>query len=98
MTEQLLPCPFCGSDQVSLSEGETGEGQPWPYVECENCAATATPENWNCRSPAPEGTWLWGKLMDWCRMHGASPSNYNELFAIAADAHKLNNQEPARHD
>lgn len=52
---ELLPCPFCGSDQVSLSEGETGDGQPWPYVECESCAATAMPDNWNNRQALARG-------------------------------------------
>lgn len=36
-----------------------------------------------------EGTWLWGKLMDWCRAQGTSPANFDSLFAIAREAHKL---------
>ena len=35
-----LPCPFCGSSQVSTSTGTQGDGTIWPYIECENCAAT----------------------------------------------------------
>lgn len=48
--EGYLPCPFCGSDQVSLSTGEMSGGQPWHYVECESCTATAEPEKWNERA------------------------------------------------
>lgn len=51
-----LPCPFCGSADVSESIGEHGDGTPWHYVECENCAATTEPETWNERAsshPAP---------------------------------------------
>lgn len=48
--EGYLPCPFCGSDQVSLSTGEVSGGQPWHYVECESCTATAEPEKWNERA------------------------------------------------
>lgn len=36
-----------------------------------------------------EGTWLWSKLMDWCKRMGAAPSNHDELFSIAKDAHAL---------
>jgi transcription elongation factor Elf1 len=51
-TEQKLkPCPFCGSDQVSKSEGKHADGSPWFYIECENCDAVAEPEMWNRRAP-----------------------------------------------
>ncbi len=40
------------------------------------------------RGPFPDGDWLWGKLMDWCREHGAHPANYNDLFAIVDEARK----------
>ncbi|HGM6773282.1 TPA: hypothetical protein ACKQAW_003891 [Stenotrophomonas maltophilia] len=36
-----------------------------------------------------EGTWLWVKLMDWCKKTGTSPANQDELFAIAKEAHVL---------
>ena len=48
----LLPCPFCGSDEVSKSRGEKGDGSDWFYVECESCAACAEPEQWNQRADA----------------------------------------------
>ncbi len=48
-----LPCPFCGSHRVSLSTGQTGDGTPWHYVECESCAGTAEPEKWNERATQP---------------------------------------------
>ena len=45
-----LPCPFCGSDQVSKSIGKNGDGTPWPYVECESCAAMTEIGQWNERA------------------------------------------------
>jgi formate dehydrogenase maturation protein FdhE len=48
---QLKPCPFCGSDDVCRSVGEKGDGSPYRYVECVNCAATAEPEFWDQRAP-----------------------------------------------
>jgi hypothetical protein len=53
MTDELLPCPFCASRNVSNSEG-TRNGEPFPYVECESCGATSEPDFWNRRAfPAP---------------------------------------------
>lgn len=46
---ELKDCPFCKSRNVSASEGETGDGRPWKYVECEKCGATAPPKRWNRR-------------------------------------------------
>lgn len=48
----LLPCPFCGSIRVSRSVGEKGDGTPWPYIECEDCAACTETFVWNQRSAA----------------------------------------------
>lgn len=62
----LLNCPFCASDKISVSQGGYGDGSPSWYVECENCAATAdggghgessadkAVENWNMRYPKIE--------------------------------------------
>ena len=50
MRDALLNCPFCGSDQVSRSVGQTGDGKPWHYIECEKCAANAEPDAWNRRA------------------------------------------------
>lgn len=36
-----------------------------------------------------QGTWLWSKLMDWCKKMGTSPANHDELFAIAKDAQTI---------
>ncbi|HHA2975898.1 TPA: hypothetical protein ACOFD8_003278 [Stenotrophomonas maltophilia] len=41
-----------------------------------------------------DGTWLWSKLMDWCKKMGASPASHNELFAIAKEAHALAARQP----
>ncbi len=51
--EALIPCPFCGSDLVSASMGEYGDGSPWRYVECESCGASTEPDVWNRRAPQP---------------------------------------------
>lgn len=48
--EGYLPCPFCGSDQASLSCGKNGDGTPWNYVECGFCAACTEPYQWNIRT------------------------------------------------
>ena len=41
-----------------------------------------------------EGSWLWIKLMDYCRAKRISPSTVNDLFAIAGEAHKLYTDPP----
>lgn len=47
---ELKPCPFCGSENVSQSRGQKGDGSPWFYIECEDCAAVAdSAEAWNRR-------------------------------------------------
>jgi Lar family restriction alleviation protein len=60
---QLLPCPFCGSDDVELSTGFVGDGHTVEnsrrYVECIKCAATSefgktddeAAAAWNRRTP-----------------------------------------------
>lgn len=42
-----------------------------------------------------EGSWLWLKLMDWCKQQRIAPATQNALFAIAAEAHKLYAPQPA---
>jgi hypothetical protein len=37
----------------------------------------------------PNGSWLWTKLMDWCKAEQVAPANYNSLFAICGEAHAL---------
>jgi len=43
-----------------------------------------------------EGTWLWVKLMDWCKRMGTAPGDQNDLFAIATEAHKLYTDVPVQ--
>ena len=38
------------------------------------------------REPAPDGNWLWVKLMDFCKKRGFAPAEFNDLFAIVKDA------------
>lgn len=53
--DQLLPCPFCASRNVSVSQGLQGD-KPFWYIECEMCAATADSDAiWNSRK-FPEST------------------------------------------
>lgn len=59
-TAELLPCPFCGSSNISRSVGERGDSTPYPYIECDDCgAAVESQEEWNRRAAlparAPEG-------------------------------------------
>ena len=50
---ELLPCPFCGSDDVDRHGWYDGNGQQGP--ECMGCGATARNEDvWN-RRHTPEG-------------------------------------------
>lgn len=37
--EELEPCPFCGSDEVNITEDCTGDGY---YVHCERCDAKSS--------------------------------------------------------
>lgn len=46
----------------------------------------------------PNGSWLWGKLMDWCKLHGIAPSTQNALFAICGEAHQAHAIEAAKHE
>lgn len=53
MSDELLPCPFCGGE-AHRTEGLSGDKTPWPYIECFNCAAMAEPDLWNKRAnPTP---------------------------------------------
>lgn len=46
---ELKPCPFCGGEAYTAT-GLKGDGSPWNYVECEVCAASAEPDEWNTRT------------------------------------------------
>ncbi len=48
-TPTLKPCPFCGGE-ASKSTGMTGTGEPWNYIECLSCAASAEESVWNTRA------------------------------------------------
>lgn len=53
ITDKLLPCPFCGSNDVSKSQGRRANGSSWFYIECKSCSACAELDFWNRRA-APE--------------------------------------------
>ena len=48
--KQIKPCPFCGSEKVSLGSGL----EKLQQVECVNCGA-----NGPCVSSAKTAVWLW---------------------------------------
>jgi hypothetical protein len=73
--EKLLPCPFCGSGDVTESIGETGDGKPFTYIECSDCAATAEPDMWNRRSPSAE----LGRMGGGEQAHASSKRIYTKL-------------------
>lgn len=37
--DKLLPCPFCGSDEVEIKYYPTMRDAPYFWCECENCSA-----------------------------------------------------------
>jgi hypothetical protein len=45
--------------------------------------------------PAPEGDWLWIKLMDFCKARGFHPGQFNDLFAIVTEARQAKAQAAA---
>jgi Lar family restriction alleviation protein len=66
MSDELKPCPFCGSENVSVATGsrkspDPDEPETWfQYVECEacECAGPFADDNerraiavWNTRTP-----------------------------------------------
>jgi len=41
----------------------------------------------NCSTvSAPDGNWLWCKLMDFCKRRGYAPADFDDLFAIVGEA------------
>ena len=56
--EELLPCPFCGSDDVGPITFKGCNGDVWDeFIACGGCGATAeTVEAWNMRVPRTENT------------------------------------------
>lgn len=49
-------------------------------------------------SSTPDGTWLWGRLMEWCKQRRVAPADYNDLFAIVADARSVTAGDSSRLD
>lgn len=100
MSSEMRDCPFCGNKPRS---GWQGTGVPgmddcgyWG-IDCCNAFAHADTEaealaQWNRRSDAPNGSWLWCKLMDFCQKRRFPPAEFNDLFAIVTEAHELNNR------
>jgi Lar family restriction alleviation protein len=43
MDVTFKPCPFCGSEHISLSRGAIGGLNAYYYVECEDCGACGPP-------------------------------------------------------
>ena len=49
LPKPLLPCPFCGSDNLRIDIMYWDDEGDNPGIECMNCDAIARPENWNNR-------------------------------------------------
>lgn len=43
---------------------------------------------------APDGDWLWVKLMGFCKKRGYAPAEYNDLFEIVKEARASHGQAP----
>jgi len=71
---ELLPCPFCGSDNVSLSQGSSANGAPWFYIECEDCSACAETNQWNKRTipPLAQHADVLERCAQWCQEQATS--------------------------
>lgn len=67
MTEQLLPCPFCGWTEIYIEPDERGSGGQWVlpiHVGCCLCGVNImcvdaetkedAAEVWNRRTPSPQ--------------------------------------------
>lgn len=57
MTNELKPCPFCGSNEITITKDTVDIGG-FSYVECLECHATSSwikgdnYDKWNTRRPA----------------------------------------------
>ena len=59
---KLLPCPFCGSDDLDIADYEVQEGKFFSMVVCDKCTATGPEgltqfearDKWN---KAPRNAW-----------------------------------------
>ena len=47
----VMPCPFCGKDEISVHEGSTFR---WVYAACDNCGAQAGEVRVNTMIPKAE--------------------------------------------
>lgn len=53
----IKPCPFCGSDEIEVSEVDEPSKSGWDSVECKNCGVEGTGWNvddWNKRAETPK--------------------------------------------
>ena len=53
ITIDFKPCPFCGSEDISIINGFGESSQEIDFVDCAGCAASAPAEVWN-HAPRPE--------------------------------------------
>jgi len=57
--DKLLPCPFCGNEDLGVSRKCFGHGDYGEGIKCKNCSVEMTPymgsaiKAWNTRTPRP---------------------------------------------
>lgn len=66
MTDQLLPCPFCGRLPAIHPKDPAKQGGGWAVVRCENskCPAKPAVEYYGDRSPKAHATKRWNRSLD----------------------------------
>ena len=74
-----LPCPFCGSTDLTSNTWSMDEGEK-PAIECNNCYAGAPTDVWDRRELPPEGAEFQFEGKTWTVTdHSYSGFGYSEL-------------------
>lgn len=78
MSDELLPCPFCGGEPNPTHDDYVHDDlRPMPVVECKSCSAWVRAEDWNRRAvTAPPATDALVEALE----------EFSGLLQLAADA------------